>query len=736
MRTLFFKKLFIILLVSWYSLPTTAQQKQKITLEDIWQKNTFAAKTVSGVDWAQDGRYYTSMVANDQTNATDIIRYNVTTGHPVATVVAGQDLKVTGSAKPIDFEEYTFSADEQKILFATETEPIYRHSSRSQYYVYDVKTKTLRPLSTKGKQMFATFSPDGSKVAFVRDNNLFYADLASNQEKQITTNGERNKIINGGTDWVYEEEFSFAQAFFWSPDGAKIAFYTFDESQVKQYTLQMWGPLYPQDYTYKYPKAGEANSVVTISVVDLNSGKTTRQDIGTETDIYIPRIGWTETKDLLWIQRMNRLQNTLEILHANVNTGKTNVALRLTDKAYIEITDDLKYLKNGKQFVISSDKDGYNHLYLYDLQGKQQQQLTKGNWDVTDVVGIDEKQGLVYYVSAEVSPMEKQLYSVNLKGGNKKRLTEAKGTHRISMSPDFTYYLDYQSTANTPTVVSLHAAPSGKLVKNLEENTQLNTTLKQFDLSPLQFITFNTSENVKLNAYLIKPSNFDQSKKYPVLMFVYGGPGSQQVLDNWNSRDYFWFQMLAQQGYIVACVDNRGTGGRGAAFRKITYANLGHYETIDQIEGAKYFGSLPYVDKSRIGIWGWSFGGYMSSLALTKGADYFKAGIAVAPVTNWRYYDNIYTERYLKRPQENAAGYDENSPVTHAAKLKGKYLLVHGTGDDNVHFQNAVAMEDALIKANKQFESFYYPNRNHGIYGGNTRLHLYTMMTDFLLKNL
>ncbi|RDC65356.1 S9 family peptidase [Adhaeribacter pallidiroseus] len=736
MRTLFFKIFHFLLLVCLFSGAVKAQQKQKITLEDIWQKNTFAAKTVSGVDWAQDGRYYTSMVANNQSNATDIIRYNVTTGQPVATVVAGQDLKIAGSDKPIDFEEYTFSADEQRILFSTETEPIYRHSSRSQYYVYDVKTKTLRLLSTKGKQMFATFSPDGSRVAFVRDNNLFYVDLASNQEKQITTNGERNKIINGGTDWVYEEEFSFAQAFFWSPDGAKIAFYTFDESQVKQYTLQMWGPLYPQNYTFKYPKAGEANSVVSISVVDLNTNKTTRQDIGTETDIYIPRIGWTETKDLLWIQRMNRLQNTLEILHADVNTGKTNVALRLTDKAYIEITDDLKYLKNGKQFVISSDKDGYNHLYLYDLQGKQLQQLTKGNWDVTDVVGINEKQGLVYYLAAEVSPMEKQLYSVNLKGSNKKRLTEAKGTHRISMNPDFTYYLDYQSTANTPTNVSLHAAPSGKLVKNLEENTQLQAKLKQFNLSPLQFISFNTTENVKLNAYVIKPSNFDAAKKYPVLLFVYGGPGSQQVLDSWNSGNYFWFQMLAQRGYIVACVDNRGTGGRGAAFRKITYANLGHYETIDQIEGAKYFGSLPYVDKSRIGIWGWSFGGYMSSLALTKGADYFKTAIAVAPVTNWRYYDNIYTERYLKRPQENAAGYDENSPVTHVDKLKGKYLLIHGTGDDNVHFQNAVAMEDALIKANKQFESFYYPNRNHGISGGNTRLHLYTMMTNFLLKNL
>lgn len=730
------KALLPLLVSSWYILSVAAQTKQKITLEDIWQKNTFAAQSVNGVDWAKDGRYYTSTAPNAQTGVTDIVRYDVTTGRPVATVVAGQDLKVAGSAQPLDFNEYTFSADEQKILFATETEPIYRHSARANYFVYDVATKTVTPLSAGGKQLFATFSPDGRRVAFVRDNNLFYVDLSNKQEKQLTTTSARNKIINGGTDWVYEEEFSFAKAFFWSPDGAKIAFYTFDESQVKEYEMQLWGELYPRDYTFKYPKAGEANSVVSVSVVDVGTGTVTRVDTGPEVDQYIPRVGWTATKDVLWVQRMNRLQNTLEILHAAAGTGKAEVVLRLTDKAYLEITNDLKYLTNKKQFILSSDQDGYNHLYLYDFSGKQPQQLTKGNWDVTDLVGIDEQQGRVYYVAAEVSPMEKHLYRVNLRGGDKQRLTTAKGTHRISMNPDFTYYLDYHSAANTPPTVSLHAAPSGKLIKTLEENTALRAKLKQYDLAPLQFISFNTSENVQLNAWMIKPSNFDAAKKYPVLMFVYGGPGSQQVLDSWSGGNYFWFQMLAQQGYLVACVDNRGTGGRGAAFRKITYANLGHYETIDQIEGAKYFGSLPYVDKSRIGIWGWSFGGYMTSLALTKGADYFKTGIAVAPVTNWRFYDNIYTERYLKRPQENPAGYDENSPVTHAAKLKGNYLLIHGTGDDNVHFQNAVAMEEALIKANKQFQTFYYPNRNHGISGGNTRLHLYTLMTDFLRKHL
>jgi dipeptidyl-peptidase-4 len=736
MRKLVYRNLVLSFLACWYVFTAAGQQKQKITLEDIWQNRTFAAKSVNGVNWGRDSRYYTSMVPNAQTKATDIIRYDVTTGQPVATVVAGIELKVAGAAQPIAFEEYTFSADEQKILFATQVEPIYRHSYTAQYYVYDVKAKTLVPLSTGGRQQLATFSPDARRVAFVRDNNLFFTDLAGNQEKQLTRNGERNKIINGAPDWVYEEEFSFAQGFKWSPDGDKIAFYTFDESQVKQYTLQMWGELYPQDYTFKYPKAGEANSVVTVSVADIGSGKITRLDTGPETDQYIPRIGWTATKDQVWVQRMNRLQNTLEILHANANTGQSQVALKLTDKAYIEITDDLTYLKNGRQFVISSDKDGYNHLYLFDTKGKQIQQLTRGNWDVTELVGIDEKQGLVYYLSAEVSPMEKQLYSVNLKGSGKKRLSTAPGTHRISMSPDFKYYLDYQSSANTPPVVSLHTASSGKLVKMLEENTQLKATLNRYDLSPLQFLSFATSENIKLNAWVIKPSNFEETKKYPVLMFVYGGPGSQQVVDSWNSGNYLWFQMLAQQGYIVACVDNRGTGGRGAAFRKVTYANLGHYETIDQIEGARYFGSLPYVDKSRIGIFGWSYGGYMSSLAITKGADVFKTAIAVAPVTNWRYYDNIYTERYLKRPQENPAGYDENSPVTHAAKLKGNYLLIHGTGDDNVHFQNSVSMEEALIQANKQFESFYYPNKNHSISGGNTRLHLYTLMTDFLRKNL
>lgn len=730
-RTLFF--VFTLLLSAGLA---NAQQKLKITPEDIWQKNTFAIKSVHGVNWMKDGRYYSSEVADNANQAVDIVKVDVTTGQAVSTIIEGESLRPEGSQTPLQFDSYQFSADEKKVLFSTETEPIYRRSSKAFYYVYDLETKKLGKLSNGGKQSYATYSPDGRQVAFARDNNLFVVDLATMQEKQLTSDGKFNHIINGSTDWVYEEEFEFAQAFFWSPNSDQIAFYTFDESQVPEYNMQVWGGLYPKDYRFKYPKAGEANSVVSISVYDLKQNKAVKMDIGAEKDQYIPRINWTADNNLLSIRRMNRLQNTLEILHSNAATGASKVILTEKDKAYVEITDDLTYLKNGKQFVISSEKDGFRHLYLYDMKGKQQRQITKGGWEIASVLGIDEKNEVVYFTSTEVSPMTRQLYRISLKGKNKTRLTREDGTHNINLSPDFQYYLDYFSTANKPLTVSLHTAKDGKQTKVLENNAALVSRLAQYETSPLEFFTFKTTENVSLNGWMIKPTNFDAAKKYPVLMFVYGGPGNQQVNDAWNAKDFLWYQMLAERGYMIVCVDNRGTGGRGAAFKKSTYANLGNLETVDQIETAKYLGGLPYVDKARIGIWGWSFGGYMTLLALTKGNEYFKAGISVAPVTNWRFYDSIYTERFLKTPQENAAGYDDNSPVKYADMLKAKLLIVHGTGDDNVHVQNAFAMTDALIKANKQFESFYYPNRNHGIYGGNTRLHLYNQMTNFIERNL
>lgn len=712
-----------------------AQQKKDITLEDIWQKGTFQAKSVPGFNWMRDGRYYSSL------DKGDLVQHDVTTGQAVQTLVAGKDLLIPGSTQPLAVEGYEFNADEQKILFWTEEEPIYRRSSRALYYVYDRAAKKLTPLSAGNKQSYATFSPDGSKVAFVRDNNLFVVDLSNMQEKAVTTDGVRNKLINGSTDWVYEEEFEFAKGFFWSPDSKQLAFYTFDESQVPEYNMQEWGPLYPKDYRYKYPKAGEKNSIVSISTFDVAAAKTTKMDVGQEPDQYIPRIIWTQTPNVLSIRRLNRLQNKLEILHANASTGKTDVVLTDTDAAYVEVNDDLRYLKGGKQFLFTSEKDGYRHLYLYDMKGKLDRQLTKGNWEIAEINGFDEKNGLVYFTSTEGSPMERHLYRVSLKGKGKTRLSEAgRGVDAVNMSPDCRYYLNYHSEAGVPQVVSLRTAQTGKLVKVLEDNAALRQTLGQYNLGKLEFINFKNSEGVALNGWMMKPANFDANKKYPVLMYVYGGPGSQTVKDDAGGgiafTNYLWHQLLVEKGYIVVSVDGRGTGARGAAFKKSTYANLGKLETVDQGETAKYLGTLPYVDKARIGIWGWSFGGYMTALALTKEADLFRMGISVAPVTNWRYYDTVYTERFLKTPQENPSGYDDNSPVQFADKLKGKLLLVHGTGDDNVHFQNSVAFTDAMIKANKDYQTLYYPNRNHGIYGGNTRLHLYRQMTNFILENL
>ncbi|SFB95928.1 dipeptidyl-peptidase-4 [Flexibacter flexilis DSM 6793] len=726
---MFKQKIYALLCFSLLCVSALAQQKKQISLEDIWARRTFSAESVSGVNWLKTGRFYTSQEAEG------IVKYDIATGKALETLVKAADLVPEGQSKPIDIDEYTFSADENKVLISTASEPLYRRSSKEENYVYDLKTKKLQKLSAGGKQSYATFSPDGSKVAFVRSNNVFWVDLATGKEQAVTTNGEFNNIINGACDWVYEEEFSFAKAFFWSPDNQKIAFYSFNESQVPQYNMTMWGKLYPEDYRYKYPKAGEANSAVQVAVYHLSNQKTQWVEVGAEKDQYIARVQWTKDANTLSLQRLNRLQNHLEILHADATTGKIKVVLDEKSETYIDITDDLTYLKDGKYFIFSTEKSGYKHLYLYDMNGKQQNAITAGNWEVDEIVAINEAAKTVYFTSTESSSLQRQLYSVSFAGKNKKQLTQAAGTHKINMSADFSCFLDYHTTANTPLKVSLCEA-NGKVLRVLKDNQKLRETLASYQISPQEFFTIKTPDGQELNASMIKPANFDASRKYPVFMHLYGGPGSQTVKDDWGGTNFLWHQLLAQKGYIIVIVDNRGTGGKGEKFKKATYANLGKYETQDQIDAAKHLSTLPFVDGSRIGIWGWSFGGYMSSLCITQGADYFKLAIAVAPVTNWRYYDSIYTERYLRTPQENAKGYDENSPVTHASKLKGKYLLVHGTGDDNVHFQNAVAMQDALIKAGKQFDSFYYPNRNHGIYGGNTRLHLYQMMTDFVTQNL
>ncbi len=716
-----------IILSSLLLLPVSlqAQERQQVSIEEVWQNYTFSSKSFGYVNWMNDGRFFSA------SEGRSINKIELATGKSVETLLP---------QATVPFSSYELNASEDKILLLSGRESIYRRSFKADYYLYDRNTQQTAAISKNGKQSYVTLSPDGKKAAFVRDNNLFVVSLEATGfvEKQITQDGKINEIINGSTDWVYEEEFGFAQAFFWSPDSKKIAFYRFDERRVAEYNMQLWEGLYPQDYRFKYPKAGEANALVQILVYDLGSNKTTAMHIGEEQDQYIPRVTWTKNAELLSIRRLNRLQNKLEILHAEVATGRSRVVYTEESKAYVDVefAEELIYLDNGREMLLASERDGFKHLYLYDLNGKQLRQITKGNWEVRGVEGIDQKKGLVYFSSSAVSSTESHLFVVSIKGGTPRRLTQERGWHRINMSPDCSYFIDTYSNAATPPFTKLCRSQEGALVKVLEDNQALREKLQNYQISPKEFVTIALPENVQLNAWLIKPLNFDASKKYPLIMFVYGGPGSQQVKEEWNSSDFFWYQHLAAQGFMIACVDNRGTGGRGAAFRQATYAQLGKIETEDQIAAARYFGTQPYVDAARIGIWGWSYGGYMSSLCILKGAEVFKAAVAVAPVTSWRFYDTIYTERYLQRPQDNAQGYDANSPLQHADKLKGKYLLIHGTGDDNVHFQNAVAFQNALIKAGKQFESFYYPNRNHGIAGGNTRLHLYRLMTDFWKRNL
>jgi dipeptidyl-peptidase-4 len=705
----------------------TGYAQKQITVEDFTTKNTFPQKTVRGINWMKDGKFYSTLENNK------VVKYNITTGQPVETLVDGSALN-----PKIDIQDYSFSVDEKKLLLTTDFQSIYRRSFTANYFIYDLIGKSVKPLSAKGKQSYAAFSTDGSKVAFVRENNLFYVTLGDMKEIQVTDDGKFNHIINGTTDWVYEEEFSFVDGFYWSPDGKKLAYYRFDESAVREYNLQRWGKtLYPTDYRFKYPKAGETNSTVEIWIYNLDNKQKIKADIGTEKDIYIPRIKWTADASILSIRKLNRLQNNLEVLHTHAATGASTVVLNEKSETFIdlEFTEDLIYLADGKQFIYTTERDGYKHLYLYGMDGKLIKQITQGAFEVSQLIGFDEKSKTLYYTSTEVSPLERHFYSITL-SGKKTKLSQAPGIHTINMSTDFQFYIDYYTTASHPTIVSLYKTKGNALQKVLEDNGALAKVLDEYGFAAKEFFSFKTVDGTALNGYMLKPKNFDASKQYPVLVYQYSGPGSQNVNNLWGGSHFFFHQMLVQKGYIVAVIDSRGTGGRGEQFKKLTYKQLGKYELEDHIAGAKFLSTLEYVDDSRIGIWGWSYGGYMSSLAMTKGAGTFKMGIAVAPVTNWRFYDTIYTERYLQTPQLNASGYDDNSPSTHANKLQGNFLLIHGTGDDNVHFQNSVVLQDALINAGKQFTSFYYPDKHHGIQGAQTKYHLYTMMLNYVQENL
>ncbi|MDX1905474.1 MAG: S9 family peptidase [Bacteroidia bacterium] len=725
-------RLWVTLLLIWSLQVTRAQVAGQIKLESIWLSAEYFPDFPDEFRWMQDDQYYSVLDPGK-----GIYRYSVANDKQLDAVLDFSKLDL-GSIKAEDIETYEFSGDERQVLLKTQVTPIYRHSSTEVCLIADRNSGTVRTLHGGKPVSLATFSPDGSQIAYVFENNLYAQALAGGDAVQVTQDGLRNHIINGAADWVYEEEFALTSAFAWSPDGTKIAFYRFDESQVQEFSMAVYGSLYPVEQRFKYPKAGEANAIVSIHIYDLAARRTVMCDVGPERDQYIPRILWAAAGSL-GIMRMNRLQNQVDVLLADPATGATRLLLSESSPTYIREPADFSwyFLADGRMLWLS-ERDGYQHVYLYDAAGALIRPVTSGAYEVTDIIGVDEKNERLYYRSTEVSPLERHFYVIGLNGKKKEKLSREAGSHDVTASTQYNYFVETWSNISQPPVTRL-CDPAGKVLRVLADNQKLQKKVEALTIAAPAFFDFETPDKVRLNGWMIKPPTFDPARQYPVLMFVYGGPGSQEVMNDWgltSSFNYLWHQMLAQQGYIIVCVDNRGTGGRGRDFRAVTYADLGRYEVEDQLHAARYLQSLPYVDDARIGIWGWSYGGYMTSLCMTKGQGLFKTGIAVAPVTNWRFYDTIYTERYLKTPQLNPDGYDKNSPINYAANLKGNYFLVHGTADDNVHYQNSMEMVDALVKANKQFDTFFYPNKNHGIYGGYTRYHLFNKMTRYILANL
>ena len=713
----------LLMCVSAYS----AQGQKNITLEDIWIDKTFSAKRLEAIRSSNDGKHYFVLDSNKI-----IAKHKLTSGEKIAEILNLNDFP---DYKETSIDAYQMSADEKKILITTNSDYIYRHSFDADFIFIDLETKNTKPVSTNGKQRLARFSPNAQHIAFVRKNNLFYVDVQTNNEVQITSDGEFNRIINGTTDWVYEEEFGFTQGFQWSPNGSQIAFLRFDETNVKEYAMTMWGELYPKDYRYKYPKAGEENSQISLHVYDLKTQQTVEIPLSQYTDFYIPKFGWTTHNNELFFMVMNRHQNNLDLNVFNTQTQVTTRIYNETNKAYIDVPD---LIFTSDKFIITSEKEGYNQVYEYAKNGTFIKKLTPENYDITAIYGLDEKNNRLYFQAAKSSSMNREVCWVNVNTKTPKTtvVSSETGVNTAVFSKTYANFVNTHSSANTAPKYTLHDA-NGKLLKVLEDNAELNQKFKDYNFVEKTFGTIKNSEGDEMPYWMMCPANLESGKKYPLLMYQYSGPGSQQVQNSEaRSTDFQWYQMLVNEGYIVVCVDGRGTGNRGEAYKKCTYQQLGKYETEDQITAAKHFASLDFIDASRIGIWGWSYGGFMSSLCLFKGNDVFKMAIAVAPVASWRYYNTIYTERYMRKPSENTGGYDDNSPIRFVDKLNGKYLLIHGTADDNVHFQNAIELVDALNNAGKHYDFFVYPNKNHSITGAKTRLHLYQKLTQFIRENL
>ena len=707
----------------------SAIAQQKISVEEIYT-GAFRAKGMDELQALKNTNQYTILNFDRSTKSQQIDLYDYATLKKVSTLIDTKNFKELADG----IDSYTFSSDEKQILIANNSNQIFRHSFTADYYLYNIETKQLSKLFDQVQE--PTLSPNGSKIAYAKANNLFIYDISTKQTIQITSDGKKNAIINGITDWVYEEEFAFVRSFDWSSDSKKLAYIRFDESQVPEFTMDIYKKeLYPTVETFKYPKAGEKNSIVSLHIynVDLKAKKDV--SLGNYSDFYIARMKWTNDANVLSAQVLNRHQDNLDLLFVDGTTGNAKVVLNEKDKAYVDVTDNLTFLKDNS-FIWTSEKDGFNHIYFYDKSGKLKNQVTKGNWEVTAYYGFDELSKTIYYQSTEDGSINRSVFKIALDGKNKVKLSQSVGTNSATFSPNYQFFINTFSSATQPAAYTLNSSKDGKQVQEIVNNKDLSEKLKKYSLPNKEFFELTTEKGHKLNAWMIKPKDFDATKKYPVFMFQYSGPGSQQVANDWLDTNDMWFMMLSQQGYIIACVDGRGTGFKGAEFKKCTQLQLGKYEVEDQIDAAKVIGNYAYVDKARIGIFGWSYGGFMASNCILKGADVFKMAIAVAPVTNWRFYDSVYTERYMTTPQENAKGYDENSPINFTDKLKGNYLLIHGTADDNVHFQNSMQMIEALVQSNKQFDWAIYPDKNHGIYGGKTRIQLFNKMTNFVKEKL
>lgn len=704
---------------------STVQGQKTIQLTDIWKSGIFQPKSISGFQFTPDGTAYTTLVDGK------IYSNDLLTGKQTRVLLDLASWKL-----PAPVEKYQSTPDGKSWLLETTHQPIYRYSYTTQAYYLSPVDSLFFAIDDRGGQQYPEFSPNGAWISWVYDNNLYYRDRNGKEPLAITRNGKKNVLLHGVSDWVYEEELEVKKAYTWSPDSRHIAYLSFYEADVPQYSLEYYkDQMYPAAYTFKYPKVGEKNSVVSLNIFHLEDGKSQTIQFHWDQLEYIPRFQWTGRKDELCVTLMNRLQNEVRMVLVNVVTGGVTSIYTEKSTTYVDIHDNLIFIPAENIFLTTHDQDGWNHIYMYQWNGKLIKQVTSGNWDVLKVYGYDSEKRSIYIQSKEGGYGVQQIYSVHLANGKRTPISTLSGSQDMDFSPGFKYLVRSQSTMNQPMQYHL-CNKEGKEVRVLEDNTALASTMQDYQWSPTQTFHCPGADGTILHGWKITPLGFDPTKKYPVLMFVYGGPGSMQTQDEWKGRNMCWFQMLAQKGYIIACVDNRGTGGRGAAFKKCTFKQLGKYETEDQIAAAKWLAAQSYVDPKRIGIFGWSYGGYMSTLCILKGADVFKMAIAVAPVTNWKWYDSIYTERFMQTEKENAAGYQENSPVYFADRLKGKYLLVHGLADDNVHAQNSFEMINALVAANKQFDLMMYPNKNHSITGGNFRLHLFTLMTEYIEKNL